>query len=189
MVRPMLPLAILAAALLATPAAAETRAQAARQAQLDHLFTALRAAPDEATAGMIESRIRRLWAEQPSPAAALLMARGDRELHGDAEGDAIADFDAVLDLEPDYAEGYTHRAVARAAAGDVAGAVRDIQAALAHDPRNFAALQALSHIAEQQGNWQGALDAWQKALDIDPRMPGGADRLQMLIGKVEGEAT
>ena len=57
------------------------------------------------------------------------------------------------------------------------------------DPRNFAALQALSRIAEQQGNWQGALDAWQKALDLDPRMPGGADRLQMLIRKVEGEAT
>ena len=186
--RGFLALTLLAAALLAAPAGAETRAQA-RQVQLDHLFKALRTAPDEDTAGMIEGRIRKLWAEQASPAAALLMTRGNRELHNDAAGDAIDDFSAVLDLEPDYAEGYTHRAVARAAAGDYAGAVGDIQAALAHDPRNFAALQALSRIAEQQGNWQGALDAWQKALDIDPRMPGGADRLQMLIGKVEGEAT
>jgi tetratricopeptide (TPR) repeat protein len=189
MPRAMLPLAVLAVALSAVPAFAQTRADAARQAQLDHLFTALRSAPDEGTAGMIEARIRRLWAEQPSPAAALLMARADRELHGDAEGDAIADYDAVLDLEPDYAEGYTHRAVARAAAGDPRGAIADIEQALAHDKRDFAALEALSRIAEQQGNWQGALDAWKKALEIDPRMPGGAARRDMLRKKVEGEAT
>lgn len=187
MMHKLLALTLLAAALLAPPARADTRA--ARHAQLDRLFTALRAAPDEEAAGMIEQSIRRLWAEQASPAAALLMARGDRDLHNDAEGEAIDDFSAVLDLEPDYSEGYTHRAVARAAAGDYAGAVRDIEAALQHDPHNFAALQALSHIAEQQGNWHGALDAWQKALDLDPRTPGGADRLEMLTKKLEGEAT
>ncbi len=186
--RGFLALTFLAAAVLAAPAQAETRAQA-RQAQLDHLFKALRAAPDEDTAGMIEGRIRKLWAEQASPAAALLMARGNRDLHNDAAGEAIDDFSAVLDLEPDYSQAYANRAVARAAAGDFAGAVGDIQAALTRDPRNFAALQALSRIAEEQGNWQGALDAWQKVLDIDPRMPGGADRLQMLIRKVEGEST
>lgn len=127
--------------------------------------------------------------QQPSPAAAMLMARGDRDLHNEAGGEALADFDAVLVLEPDFSEGYNHRAVARAVLGDYDGAVRDIQAALARDPRNFSALEGLSHVAEQQGNWKGALDAWQKALDIDPRTPGGIDRLDMLHRKVEGEAT
>ncbi len=182
-----LPIALLCVALAAAPAAAaETPAQA-RQAQLDRLFKALRAAPDEATAGMLEGRIRHLWLTQATPAVALLMARGDRDLANDADGEAVADFSAVLELAPDFAEGYTHRAVARAATGDAAGAVRDIQAALQRDPRSFPALQSLSRIAEQQGNWQGALDAWQKALDIDPRMPGGIERLDMLQKKVEGE--
>lgn len=67
--------------------------------------------------------------------------------------------------------------------------MHDIEAALQRDPRDFEALQSLSHIAEQQSNWRGALDAWQKALDIDPRTPGGLDRLDMLQKKVEGEAT
>jgi tetratricopeptide (TPR) repeat protein len=170
------------------PAFADTRSEA-RQQQLDRLFKALRTAPDEGAAMMIENRIRKLWMEQASPAAALLMARAVRELHNNADADAIADFDAVLELEPDFAEGYAQRALARAAAGDYAGAVRDIEDALKRDPRNFSALQSLSRIAEEQGNWRGALDAWQKALDIDPRTPGGIDRLEMLQKKVEGEAT
>lgn len=183
------PALLLAAGVLAAlPAAAESRTQAT-QAQLDRLFAALRAAPDETAAGRLEARIRQLWLRQATPAVALLLARGDRDMENDAIAEAITDFDAVLDLAPDFAEGYDRRAVARANAGDYAGAVRDIEAALRHDPRNFAALHTLSRIAELQGNWKGALDAWRKSLDIDPRTPGGAARLEMLRKKVEGEAT
>lgn len=174
--------------LLAAPAFAETRAQA-EQGQLDRLFTALRAAPDEATAAMLETRIRHIWRAQASPAVALLMSRGDRDVAHDATGDAVADFDAALDLAPDYADGYAHRAIAHAAGGNLAGAVRDIEQALQRDPRNFVALRTLSRVAEEQGNWRGALDAWRKALEIDPRMQGGAERLKMLRRKVEGEST
>lgn len=181
-------LVLLVCLLPLTAWAADSR-DAARAEQLDRLFKALKAAPDEPTAGMIEQRIRGLWLQQASPAATLLMTRGDRDLNNDAGGEAIADFDAVLDLEPNFAEGYNYRAVARAEVGDYAGAVRDIKAALSHDPRNFAALQGLSRLAEQQGNWQGALDAWRKSLDIDPRTPGGLDRLEMLQKKVDGEST
>jgi len=181
----MIPL-LCAALLLAPVAHAETRAQA-QQALLDRLFQALHEAPDEASAAMVEDRIRHIWREQASPAVALLMARGDRDLVHDAGGEAISDFDAVVDLAPDYAEGYAHRAAARAVAGDYAGAVRDVEQALRRDPRNFSALQTLSHVAEEQGNWRGALDAWRKALEIDPHMPGGADRLLMLRTKAEGE--
>ncbi len=185
--RRLLLLSLFGTVLLAGPALADPQARA-RQEQLDRLFKALRAAPDEGTAAMIEGRIRHLWLGEASPAAALLMARGDREI-ADAASEAVADFSAVLDLEPDFSEGYNHRAVARAAEGDYAGAVRDIEEALRRDPRNFSALQGLSRIAEQQGNWRGALEAWQKALDIDPRTPGGIARLEMLQRKVEGEST
>ena len=187
--RSVWPLVLLCAGLLlAPPLRAETRAQA-EQAQLDRLFAALRTAPDETVAALLEARIRHIWRGQASPAVALLMARGDRDVAHDARDDALADFDAVLDLAPDYAEGYAHRAVARAAAGDYAGAVRDIEQALRREPRDFVALRTLSRIAEEQSNWRGALDAWRRALDIDPRMPDGAQRLEMLRKKAEGEAT
>jgi tetratricopeptide (TPR) repeat protein len=180
--------ALLGVLLLAAPARADQKADA-HKAELDRLFKALRAAPDETAAGMLETRIRSLWVEEASPAAVLLLSRGEREMGANADDEAVEDFDAVLTLEPEYAEGYNHRAAARAALGDYAGAIRDIQATLARDPRHFPALQGLSHIAEQQGNWHGALEAWGRALDIDPRTPGGIDRLEHLQKKAEGEAT
>jgi tetratricopeptide (TPR) repeat protein len=179
---------ILVLPLASAPARADQKADA-HKADLDRLFKELLAAPNETAAGMLEGRIRELWVNEGSPAAVLLLARGDRELDANASDQAVEDFDAVLTLEPDYAEGYNHRAMAKASLGDYAGAIHDIEAALARDPRHFSALQGLSRIAEQQGNWKGALEAWQRALDIDPQTPGGLDRLDKLQKKVEGEAT
>jgi len=180
--------ALLGALAVTAPAAAQSRAKAVDE-QLDRLFKALRAAPDEAAAAQLEGRIHGLWLEQASPTANLLMARGERDLANQASGEAVADFGAALDLDPDFAEGYTRRAVARAASGDDAGALADIEQAMRRDPRHFSALQILSRLAEQQGNWAGALAAWQKALDIDPLTRGGIERLEMLHKKAEGEAT
>jgi tetratricopeptide (TPR) repeat protein len=184
---------LFAALLAATPAwigeAWADKAAEARQAELDKLFKALRAAPNETAAGMLEGRIRSLWTQQGSPAALLLLARGEREMGASDDNEAVQDFDAVLALEPQFAEGFNHRAAARAALGDYAGAIQDIQATLELDPRHFTALEGLSHIAEQQGNWHGALEAWRRALDIDPLTPGGLDRLDKLQKKADGEAT
>jgi tetratricopeptide (TPR) repeat protein len=183
-----IPAFLLIGLLAASPAWADKAADA-RHAELDRLFKALRAAPDETAAAMLEQRIRTLWTQEGSAAALLLLSRGDREMQARDANEAVADFDAVLALEPAFAEGFNHRAAARAALGDYAGAVRDIEATLELDPRHFPALEGLSHIAEQQGNWRGALEAWQRALDIDPLTPGGLDRLDKLQKKVDGEAT
>ncbi len=181
-------LVLLGGLLLAAPAWADKAADA-RHAEIDRLLKALRAAPDETAAGMLEGRIRALWKQDASPAALLLLSRGEREMGADADDEAVRDFDAVLALEPEFAEGYNHRAAARAATGDYAGAIRDIEETLKRDPRHFPALQGLSRIAEKQGNWRGALEAWRRALDIDPRTPGGLARLEMLQKKVEGQPT
>ncbi len=175
------------AALSGGAAWAEQRPDA-RKVELDRLLQSLKSAPDESTAAMIEGRIRTLWVKQGSPAAVLLMARGDRDLQGGAEHEALDDYEAALTLEPDYAEGFNRRAAARAALGDFPGALADIGEVLKREPRHFSALQGLSHIAEQRGDWQGALEAWRKAMEIDPHTPGGAARLEMLRKRVEGEA-
>ena len=79
--------------------------------------------------------------------------------------------------------------VARYQAGDTQGAIADLQATVQHEPRDFAAFETLSHIAEAREDWKGAYAAWQKVMEIDPKTPGGEDRLNELKRKAFGEET
>ncbi len=170
---------------LAGPAFAQNRPNSA----LDGLLAALRAAPSEEAAAALEAQVRAKWLEAASPALRLLLGRGARELNEGSAGDAVDSFDAALDLDPDLLEAWRGRAQARARLGDTAGAVRDIQELLRREPRSFAALQDLSHIAEARSDWRGALAAHQKLLEVDPRTPGGQARLRDLRRRALGDDT
>ena len=65
----------------------------------------------------------------------------------------------------------------------------DLQATVQHEPRDFAAFETLSKIAEAREDWKNAYAAWQKVMEIDPKTPGGEDRLNELKRKALGEET
>jgi tetratricopeptide (TPR) repeat protein len=183
--RYVLPILLLCAA----PAFAQNAGgpAAEKRAALDKALGALKTAPSEEIAGPLEHQIRQLWLNAGTPAVILLMSRGLRELKADANQDAIEDFTAAATLDPTLAEAYHQRAIARFAGGDTPGAIADIQAALQREPRNFAALETLSAIAESRKDWKGAYEAWQKVLEIDPKSPGGQERLKDLRRHALGE--
>src|SRR6478609_7625830 len=175
MMRPALIACLLIAAV---PAVAQPAND--RKATLDRLLGALKTAPNEEVAAPLEMQIRQLWLNSGTPAVTLLMSRGLREMKADAHQDAIEDFSSAITLDPNLAEAYHQRAVARFAAGDTPGAIADLQATLQHEPRSFAALQTLAAISEARKDWKGAYSAWQKVLEIDPKTPGGQERLKDL---------
>jgi len=181
--RPILVAALLCAAI---PAGAQNPGNDKRAA-LDKLLTALKTAPSEEIAGPLEQQIMQLWLNAGTPAVTLLMSRGLREMKADARQDAIEDFSAAITLDPNLAEAYHQRAIARFASGDTAGAIADIQATLQHEPRSFSAFQTLTAIAEARKDWKGAYAAWQKVLDIDPKTPRGQERLKDLRRHALGE--
>jgi tetratricopeptide (TPR) repeat protein len=192
---PLLPLLLLPGLALAQGAAPAapapaTRADpaAARKAELDRLFEALKDAPDASGAQLVEARIRGLWARQISPAATLLMRRGLRNLQGNAADEALEDFDAALVLEPDAPDLWLLRSQALAALGDRRAAARDIQQALVLEPRHFIALVQLSRMQDEAGDAAGALRSFDAALALHPRMPGAEDRRRELQRKAEGDA-
>ena len=158
-----------------------------RRATLDKLLGSLKSASSEEIAGPLEQQIRELWLNAGTPAVTLLMSRGLREMKADARQDAIEDFSAAITLDPSLAEAYHQRAIARFAAGDTPGAIADLQATLQREPRSFAAFQTLSAIAEARKDWKGAYEAWQKMLEIDPKSPGGQERLKDLRRRALGE--
>jgi tetratricopeptide (TPR) repeat protein len=160
---------------------------AERRAAIDKLLGTLKSAPSEEVAGPLENQIQQLWLNAGTPAVTLLMSRGLRELKADADPDAVEDFTGAITLDPNLAEAYHQRAIARYASGDTPGAIADIEEALQHEPRNFAALETLTDISEARKDWKGAYAAWQKVLEIDPKTPGGNDRLKDLRRHALGE--
>ena len=163
-------------------------AEAARP-DLDTLFEALKAAPDEASAAMVESRIRAAWVAQASPAAVLLLRRVARNLAARTNDEALEDFDAAIILSPTSAEAWHQRAQAYAALGDATAAARDLQEALRLEPRHFGALMTLSILQEDRGDARAALRSLEAAISLYPRLPGSEQRLRELRRKAEGDAT
>ncbi len=181
-------LALTSVLMLATPAFAQTRAEP-QQAELRQLLDGLALAPSDEIAARIEARLSTLWAQQGGPTAAMMMARGVRNLQSGAADEAVADLDSVLVLEPELPEAFVRRGAARFEAGDIPGALRDLQEALKREPRQFEALKTLSHIAETQGNPKAALEAWRQLLAIDPHTADAQKRLHDLTRLVEGESS
>lgn len=161
---------------------------AARRAELDRLFEALRDAPDPGGAQLVESRIRGVWAQAVSPAAGLLLRRGLRNLQGNAADEALEDFDAALTLEPAAADLWLMRARAYSQLGDRVAAARDLREALRLEPRHFGALLQLSDLQDEAGDAAGALRSLDAALALHPRLQGAAERRRELRRKAEGDA-
>ena len=158
-----------------------------KRAALDKMLDGLRTAPTAQVASALEDKIRQAWLEASTPAVTLLMSRGLRQSNAGAPDDAATAFSDAIVLDPNLAEAWHQRAIARFKAGDTAGAVRDLQQTLKLEPRHFGAWQTLERIAEGREDWKAAYDAWQHVLDIDPRKTDGEERLKDLKRKAFGD--
>jgi tetratricopeptide (TPR) repeat protein len=180
--------AALAACAIASPAFAQTP-QIDRHATAQRLLDALKSAPTESTAALVEAHVEELWASDGTPAVRLLLSRGMREMKAGANQDAIEDFGAAIVLQPDLPDPWQARAQAKYAAGDAPGAVADLSEAVKREPRDFAAYRMLADIAASRQDWKTAFAAWQRLVAIDPKTPGADARLKELRRKALGEST
>jgi tetratricopeptide (TPR) repeat protein len=153
---------------------------------LDFLFGALKAAPDEASAKHVEARIWALWLQTPSDTAALLMLRAKAAMDAQQSDVAIKLLDAVIKLRPDYVEAWNRRATLYYLKNDYAHSLADIQQVLIREPRHFGALAGLGMIMQDVGDDKRALDAFRKALDINPHLEKVPEMVKTLSEKVEG---
>lgn len=153
---------------------------------LDFLFGALKAAPDEESAKYVEARIWALWLQTPSDTAALLMARAKLAMDAQKLDVALKLLDAVIKLRPDYVEAWNRRATVYYMQNDYARSLADIEQVLIREPRHFAALAGLGMIMEDLGDDKRALDAFRKALAIDPYLDKVPEMVKSLSEKVEG---
>lgn len=153
---------------------------------LDFLFGALKAAPDQESAKAVEARIWAVWTATPSDTAALLMARAKLALDGKDMDVALKLLDAVIKLRPDYIEAWNRRATIYYLQNDYGRSMEDIRQVLIREPRHFGALAGLGMIMQETGDDKHALEAFRKALAINPYLERVPDLVKSLTEKVEG---
>jgi tetratricopeptide (TPR) repeat protein len=153
---------------------------------LDFLFGALKAAPDEASAKHVEARIWALWMQTPSDTAALLMTRAKVAMDAQQMDVALKLLDSVVKLRPDYIEAWNRRATLYYLRNDYAHSLEDIEQVLVREPRHFGALAGLGMIMQDLGDEKRALDAFRKALAVNPHLEKVPELVRPLSEKVEG---
>ena len=153
---------------------------------LDFLFGALKAAPDEASAKHVEARIWAIWMQTPSDTAALLMLRAKAAMEAQQTDVALKLLDSVIKLRPDYVEGWNRRATLYYLQNDYAHSLADIQQVLTREPRHFGALAGLGMIMQDIGDDKRALDAFRRALAINPHLEKVPELVKSLSEKVDG---
>src|ERR1043166_7704688 len=153
---------------------------------LDFLFGALKVAPDEASAKNIEDRIWGLWLASGSDTCNLLMTRVKKAIDGEDYNLAIRLLDAIIEIRPKYVEAWNRRATVFFLKRDYGSALLDLRQVLASEPRHFGALAGLGAIMQDIGDDKAALDAYRRALAIDPHLKGISDKVKTLTDKVEG---
>src|SRR6478609_9916577 len=160
--------------------------KADRSHGLDFLFGALKAAPDEASAKHVEARIWAIWLHTPSDTAALLMTRAKAAMDAKQMDVAIKLLDSVVKLRPDYIEAWNRRATLYYMQNDYGRSLADIREVLIREPRHFGALAGLGMIMQEVGDEKRALEAYRKALAVNPHLEKIPDQVKALTEKVEG---
>jgi tetratricopeptide (TPR) repeat protein len=153
---------------------------------IEFLFGALKAAPDEASAKAIEDRIWAHWLASGSDTVNLLMARVKTAVDKEDFDLAIRMLDAIIEIRPEYAEAWNRRATVFYLQKDYSSALSDLRQALRREPRHFAALAGMGTIMQEIGEEKSALDAFRAVLAVHPQLKGMAEKVRNLADTVEG---
>jgi len=157
-----------------------------RTRNIDFLFEALKAAPDDDIAKQVESRIWAIWLASGSDTADLLMSRVKGAIEAKDTNLAIQLLGSIIEIKPDYIEAWNRRATLFFGLKDYGRAMADIREVLSREPRHFGALAGLGMILEELGDDKQALEVFRQALAVNPRMQKIPDHVKALTEKVEG---
>lgn len=158
----------------------------AREAILDRLLEELSKAETEEKGRAVERAIQSVWLNSGSPSIDLLTQRGLDALAEDDLDRAYFYFDEVVTLAPEFAEGWHRRAAIHYLREDYSAALRDLEQTLRLEPRHYEALAGLGVILEDLGDRKGALEAYRRALALNPWLVNGKERIEPLELEVEG---
>ena len=155
--------------------------------RLGDLFGKLHALEDPRQARISEQLIWGVWLESKSPTLQLLMGRVIKAMAQRKLAQALELLHSVVAVAPDYAEGWNKRATVYFMMGDYKASIADVERTLDLEPRHFGALSGLGLIYTRLKDNAGALEAYERALLVNPHLGQAKAEIKRLKRKVKGE--
>lgn len=157
------------------------------EATLKNLFAHLATTNEPFLAGQIALSIEKLWRLPGGDTINLLIDRAGQFSAKNENEKALKLLDAAVELAPDYADAWNRRAYAYYRMDNTAAALGDLRRALALEPNNFRALDAMAKIFDAIGDKKNALKAYDQLLKIYPEIEGAKEQADVLKKAVEGQ--
>ncbi|MDH3452001.1 MAG: tetratricopeptide repeat protein [Gammaproteobacteria bacterium] len=154
--------------------------------RLDMLFARLHATGDEQEAQAITTQIWEIWYHIDDPKARDILLRGVEHMQEGRFDEALAAFDKLVALTPGFAEAWNRRATVLYLMDELAASVDDIKHTLVLEPRHFGALSGLGLIYLKSEQWDDAISAFRKALEVNPHLPGPKLNIELIEQHTRG---
>ena len=140
-------------------------------ADIDRLIEALHD-QDAGVREVAETAVWKIWLRSDDPAVNALMQEGMRDMAQNRLGAAVDAFTRVIEKQPDFAEGWNKRATVYFLMGDFDQSLADCDETLKRNPNHFGALAGCGAIYAQRDELEQALEYFERALEVNPNMPG-----------------
>ncbi len=149
-------------------------------ARLDPLFETLRSSEDALVLLETEAAIWEIWYDSGEDEVDALMQAAADEVRGGDLAAAEAIYSEVIERLPGFSEGWNRRATVRYYQGDYEGSLDDIEQTLRLEPRHFGAVWGLGMILGLQRDFERAILAFERLLEIKPSAQDARPRIELL---------
>jgi tetratricopeptide (TPR) repeat protein len=156
--------------------------------RLDDLFYTLQSSQDATLLLETESSIWEIWYESGKAGVDTLLGEA-AELMGSGQlAAAESIYSRVIEAAPNFSEGWNRRATVRYYQRNYAGSLDDIEETLKLEPRHFGAIWGLGMILGAQRDYQRAILAFERLLEIKPHASDARPRIELLKQELAKEA-
>ncbi len=156
--------------------------------RLEPLFETLKSSQDALELLEAESEIWNIWFESGDEVVDGMMAQAAAYVRAGDLMRAEEVYSDVIGKLPEFSEGWNRRATVRYYLGDHDGSLADIEATLRLEPRHFGAIWGLGMIMGAQRDYERAILAFERLLEIKPGASDARPRIDMLERAIAEES-
>ncbi len=149
-------------------------------ARLDQLFETLQSSQDETVLQETEAEIWKIWYHSGEQAVDAKMEQASELMRAGNLPAAERIYTEIIEMRPDFSEGWNRRATVRFYQSDFDGSLADIEETLRLEPRHFGAIWGLGMILASQRDYQRAILAFERLLEIKPNSIDARPRIEVL---------